>query len=683
MFGNHRGCWLVAIAFILAGPFFGFDRNVWAGASASQWVIAVNGASQNSRTLANHYVSFRNIPMRNVVVLNDIPNSDLITVNEFREKILGPLLKEIDARGISPHIQGIAYSADFPTAIALDEDLKDLKDRSPYQTPVGSINGMTYLYRFVMSKNPSYIGFETNWYASRDGNALLNVSFGTPEQRLAISSAIMEKKHETAASLLDELTDIAPHPFPIHYLAAREWALAGNVEYAIKRLEKAVNGGWHFRKQIEADEALASIRLEKDYERILAKCPDNEFRHLPTRGFDARLFYSANSLTSPKHEHGVSYLLSMVLGVTRDLGITQAEAIEHLKRSASADYSRPHGAFLFTSTPDVRTKTRQGSFDLAIEKLKLLGHDARVITTILPASGEKCSGLMLGTPEFQWSQCGAELLPGSIAENLTSIGAAMTTPGQTKSTELLRFGAAATSGTVTEPYTIPPKFPHPMIFVHYAEGLTAAEAFYASVVAPYQLLIVGDPLCQPYAKPPRFQIRGIENEQLLVSGASFRFEDSDSEHDDAPERIALLWNGQLKTEKTFETFARIQTAGEDLGAHEMRFLTRSLPPLENRFEQTIWLRFGTKRNQVTLKAPAKCSASAEKPFKLTVEFASRWESIEIRHDWETIGTIDANSDSIEIPANTLGLGPVRLQAIVKEKEGMTTASLPVIVNVEP
>lgn len=621
--------------------------------------------------------------MRNVIVLNDIPNSDRITIDEFREKILGPLLKEIDARGISAHVQGIAYSADFPTAISLDEDVKDVKDRSPYLTTVGSINGMTYLYRFVMSKNPSYLGFETNWYAARDCNALLNVSFGTAEQRLAISTAITQKNHELAASLLDELTDIAPQPFPIQYLAAREWAQAEKADYALKRLAQAVKGGWHFKTQIETDEALASIRSEKEFANILVSCPDRDFRHMPTRGFDARAFYSANSLASAKPDHGVSYLLSMVLGVTRDMGISQNEAIEHLKRSAKADYSYPRGSFLFASTQDVRTKTRQGSFDLAIEKLKSLGHDARIINTVLPARGEKCSGLMLGTPEFQWPQCGAELLPGAIAENLTSIGGAMTQAAQTKSTELLRYGAAATSGTVTEPYTIPPKFPHPMIFVHYAEGLTAAEAFYSSVVAPYQLLIVGDPLCQPYAKPPRFRIRGIANEQLLSSGANFQFDDSESELDTAPERIALLWNGQLKTEKQFESFARIQTTGEDLGAHELRFMSRSTPPLETRFEQAIWIRFGTIRNQVTLRAPTKCYAREGETIKLSVEFASKWESIEIRHDWETIGTLTAGNNSIEIPSTTLGLGPVRLQAIAKEKEGMITASLPVTLTVEP
>ena len=54
-----------------------------------------------------------------------------------------------------------------------------------------------------------------------------------------------------------------------------------------------------------------------------------------------------------------------------------------------------------------------------------------------------------------------------------------------------------------EPYSIQAKFPHPGIHVHYCRGASLAEAFYQSVNAPYQLLVVGDPLCQPWATIPQ------------------------------------------------------------------------------------------------------------------------------------------------------------------------------------
>ena len=74
---------------------------------------------------------------------------------------------------------------------------------------------------------------------------------------------------------------------------------------------------------------------------------------------------------------------------------------------------------------------------------------------------------------------------------------------QTPLSELIRYGAAGTAGTVAEPYTIRQKAAAPAVQVYYASGCTLAEAYYQSVSGPYQLLIVGDPLCRPWANVPQ------------------------------------------------------------------------------------------------------------------------------------------------------------------------------------
>ena len=48
----------------------------------------------------------------------------------------------------------------------------------------------------------------------------------------------------------------------------------------------------------------------------------------------------------------------------------------------------------------------------------------------------------------------------------------------------------------TEPFAIQAKFPTAFIQAFYVEGCSLAEAFYQSVTGPYQLLIIGDPLCR-------------------------------------------------------------------------------------------------------------------------------------------------------------------------------------------
>ena len=64
-----------------------------------------------------------------------------------------------------------------------------------------------------------------------------------------------------------------------------------------------------------------------------------------------------------------------------------------------------------------------------------------------------------------------------------------------------------------EPRAIQAKFPLPSLHLHYVRGCSLAEAFYQSVSGPYQLLIVGDPLCQPWATFPKITVEGIKPEQ--------------------------------------------------------------------------------------------------------------------------------------------------------------------------
>ena len=63
---------------------------------------------------------------------------------------------------------------------------------------------------------------------------------------------------------------------------------------------------------------------------------------------------------------------------------------------------------------------------------------------------------------------------------------------------------------MTEPFAIQNKFPHAMVQVHYARGCTLAEAFYQAVYAPYQLIVVGDPLCRPWANIPQIAVDGVK-----------------------------------------------------------------------------------------------------------------------------------------------------------------------------
>ncbi len=92
-------------------------------------------------------------------------------------------------------------------------------------------------------------------------------------------------------------------------------------------------------------------------------------------------------------------------------------------------------------------------------------------------------------------------LPGDLADHLTSMGGDLAGPhDQTTALAWITAGATASHGTVSEPCSHLQKFPHPgWLIGHYAQGATAIEAYWKSVLWPQQSLFIGEPLAAPFA----------------------------------------------------------------------------------------------------------------------------------------------------------------------------------------
>ncbi|OQW95728.1 MAG: hypothetical protein BWK77_06980 [Verrucomicrobia bacterium A1] len=111
------------------------------------------------------------------------------------------------------------------------------------------------------------------------------------------------------------------------------------------------------------------------------------------------------------------------------------------------------------------------------------------------------------------SKAGSTFMPGSLVESLTSWSGILDASayGQFRMTQHLGLGVAGTSGSVTEPYAISGKFPAARMHAHYARGCSLGEAFYQSVSTPYHLLIMGDPLCRPFAQIPEVTVTNLSD----------------------------------------------------------------------------------------------------------------------------------------------------------------------------
>ncbi len=208
---------------------------------------------------------------------------------------------------------------------------------------------------------------------------------------------------------------------------------------------------------------------------------------------------------------------SMMLGYLGPNGNTREEIMMCLSNGVQADRTKPEGTVLILTNNDVRTLCRTWEFEPVSRELNALGV-VSTITTSLP-SGQvpppMLIGLMTGAADIPEVANGQfHFHAGSIAEHLTSFGAAFDIKGQTKITEWIRAGATASAGTIAEPLSYWTKFPHARVFSHQVAGCTILESLIQSIRCPLQILLIGEPLANPWAPQSTLVIHGLENGKL-------------------------------------------------------------------------------------------------------------------------------------------------------------------------
>ena len=93
-----------------------------------------------------------------------------------------------------------------------------------------------------------------------------------------------------------------------------------------------------------------------------------------------------------------------------------------------------------------------------MKHLRKLGVKAEIVNGIIPQGKNDVQGAVVGKANFSWSQSGSTILAGAICENFTSFGGRLRENGsQTPLSVFMRHGAAGSSGTVDEPYSIQEK----------------------------------------------------------------------------------------------------------------------------------------------------------------------------------------------------------------------------------
>ncbi len=160
-------------------------------------LLVINARSPESLCIANHYAALRHIPPGNLLFLDWDPKQEgppgITDVNSFREKILFPVVREARRPLRSREIDYVIYSSGFPWGIHIGDDVskfneyqKALEAKSSGKDqgakadampsswpktmlPIGSLNGLTFLYEPVLSPPPQnkvlYVQPYSNRYA--------------------------------------------------------------------------------------------------------------------------------------------------------------------------------------------------------------------------------------------------------------------------------------------------------------------------------------------------------------------------------------------------------------------------------------------------------------------------------------------------------------------------------------
>jgi len=387
-----------------------------------------------------------------------------------------------------------------------------------------------------------------------------------------------------------------------------------------------------------------------------------------------RSSYQWNVNGQPVTEGGEKYYLSAMLAYTSGRGNSVDEVVNYLRRSATADATLPRGTIYFMRNKDVRSTTRDMDFPNVAKLLNKRGVRAEVLQGQVPLGKNDVQGAMMGVRVFDWARTGSRILPGALCEHFTSFGGVMLGPNsQTPLTEFLRFGAAGASGTVVEPFARSVRFPHPMLHLHYVQGCTLAESFYQSVYSPYKQLLVGDPLCRPWAFPPPVTVEGVKSGSS-VKGKLTLTPSTTKKYSERIERYELFVDGRRTQKCSPGDSLTLDTTKLVDGYHRLRIVAIDSTPIETQGRLMLTI------NSVNRKRRAKISTARKKTHvlggQLTVNVdAPGATTVDIQHNGRSVGLLTGARGKVSVDTRALGMGPVTLRAIAYESDRKTERAI--------
>ncbi|HEY5040882.1 MAG TPA: TIGR03790 family protein [Verrucomicrobiae bacterium] len=171
-----------------------------------------------------------------------------------------------------------------------------------------------------------------------------------------------------------------------------------------------------------------------------------------------------------------------------------------LKRSVAADHSYPTQTIYLAKTGDPARNVRFLEFDNSVFDNQVAGNYGVTRIDSDSTAFTNLFGLLTGLAVYSLET--NAFVSGGLADTLTSVaGDILENSGQTPALAFLEAGASGSYGTVVEPCNYTQKFPDPVDYFYQTRGFSLAEAYYQSLLNPFEGLFVGEPLAAPFARP--------------------------------------------------------------------------------------------------------------------------------------------------------------------------------------
>ena len=167
--------------------------------------------------------------------------------------------------------------------------------------------------------------------------------------------------------------------------------------------------------------------------------------------------------------------------------------------------------------------------------------------------------------------------------------------------------------------------------------------------APYQLLIVGDPLCRPWANIPRVSVAGVEAGAVVRGSPTLK--PSATVGGGAPvDRFELFADGfRWGTCKPGEDLPLDTTKLAD-GYHELRVVAIGSTPIESQGRTIVPVQVNNHDRKITASLGTQSPLYADQPITVVARSPGS-KAILIFHGIRPVGQIVGDAGQAEIPAN--------------------------------